>query len=468
MNFMPLWSPALLAAFCGLSALSARGQSASTSAATPASAAPATPADAAANPAPAFVPFTSADWTLHSQATWVDQGHPSFNSPYEGANSLTGASEVDRTFSFSLFLGYRILAGTEVYFNPEAFQGHGLSNTLGMAGFPNGEAVKAAFPNLHYNTSRLFIRQTFGLGGETEKLDDGVNQVAETVDVDRIILSAGKFASTDFFQANAYSNDDRSQFMNWALWASAAWDYPADIVGYTAGFVAEWNTKNWMLHYGLLMMPTVSNGATLDDHLADAHGQVLQFDERYAVGSLTGTIRPFVFWNQARMGNYSDADANAADLNALFETRAYRSKVGFGLSWDQQLTQDLGAFARLSWDDGRAESFAFTEVDRSVATGLALSGDRWGRKDDTLAIAVVVNGIVPSHQAYLASGGEQGLILGDGALNYGPEEIVEAYYSLQPVKWLSISPDFQYAVHPGYNRDRGPVPIYAVRVHVAY
>jgi len=175
-----------------------------------------------------------------------------------------------------------------------------------------------------------------------------------------------------------------------------------------------------------------------------------------------------VYWSEARMGNYSDAVANAADSNALFANRAYRSKVGFGLSWDQQLTQDLGAFARLSWDDGRTESFDFTEVDRSLAVGVALGGGRWGRKDDVLAIAGVVNGIVSSHQAYLASGGEQGLILGDGALNYGPEEILETYYSFQPVKWLSISPDFQYAVHPGYNRDRGPVPIYAVRVHVAY
>jgi high affinity Mn2+ porin len=463
MNFTPSRSPALLALYSGLAVLCARGQTGA-SAATPIP----EPAGAVPAPVPAFLPFTSADWTLHTQATWVDQGHPSFNSPYQGANSLSGAPEVDRSFSFSLFVGCRILPGTEVYFNPEAFQGHGLSNTLGMAGYPNGEAVKAAFPNFHYNTSRLFIRQTFGLGGETEKIDEGPNQVGETADVDRIVLSAGKFAATDFFQANAYSDDDRSQFMNWALWASAAWDYPADIVGYTAGFVAEWNTKNGMLHYGLFMEPTVSNGATLDDHLWEAHGQILQFDRRYAVGSLTGTIRPFVFWNQARMGNYSDAAANAADPNALYETRAYRSKVGFGLSWDQQLTADLGSFVRLSWDDGRTESFAFTEVDRSVAAGLSLAGDAWGRKDDTVAIAGVVNGIVSSHRAYLASGGEEGILLGDGALNYGPEEILEAYYSFQPAKRLSIAPDFQYALHPGYNRDRGPVPFYAVRVHVAF
>ena len=424
----------------------------------------ATPALASAPPA-SPVADTSQPWTLHEQATWIDQGHPTFDSPYEGQNSLTGGSEDERTFSFSVFSGYRFVPGTELYFQPEVFQGHGVSNTLGMAGYPNGEAVKAAFPNLHYNTSQLYLQQTFGLGGETEKLDDGHNQVADVVDVDRVTLSVGKFAANTFFDDNAYSHDTRTQFLNWALWESAAWDYPADIVGYTVGFVAEWNTKNWEIHYGIFMEPTESNGQRLDYHLLDAHGQILQFDRRYAVGALTGTVRPFVFWNQARMGSYALADADPGNPEALTDSRAYRSKVGFGVSWDQQLTADLGAFARLSWDDGKTESFAFTEVDRSVAAGLSTDGAPWGRKADTLGVAVVVNGIVPEHQAYLASGGLQGLILGDGALNYGLEEVLEVYYSFQVTPWLGISPDYQFAEHPGYNRDRGPVSIYAVRAH---
>jgi len=345
-----------------------------------------------------------APWTIHAQSTWIDQGHPSFNSPYEGPNSFTGESQSERTFSFSLFLGYRILASTELYVDPEAFQGHGLSSTLGMAGFPNGEGVKAAYPNLHYNTSRLFIRQTFGLGGEKEKVEDGPNQVAGNMDVDRITLSVGKFAAGDFFDDNTYSHDTRSQFMNWALWESAAWDYPADVVGYTAGFVAEWQTKDWTLHYGIFMEATVPNGARLDYHLADAHGQIVQYDRRYSVGELTGALRPFVFWNQARMGNYQDAVENPDITYALSESRAYRSKVGFGVSWDQQLTQDVGVFTRLSWDDGKTESFAFTEVDRSLAAGLSMGGSSWGRKDDVLGVAGIVNAIVPSHQAYLEAG----------------------------------------------------------------
>jgi high affinity Mn2+ porin len=421
------------------------------------------PAAAGAAPAEASSP-----WMLHTQATWIDQGHPSFDSPYEGPNSLTGDSQNERTFSFSLFMGYRVMPGTEVYFDPEEFQGHGLSNTLGMAAFPNGEAVKAAFPNLHYNTSRLYMRQTIGLGGETERIDSGEQSVGGTYDVNRLTFTLGKMAANDIFDNNAYSGGAREQFLNWSLWESSAWDYPADIVGYTAGFAAEWNTKDWALHYGIFMMPTQANGAVLDKHILDAHGQILQLDRRYSAGDLSGTLRTFMYWNEARMGNYSDALALPDISDALFETRAYRSKVGFGMSWDQELTKDLGAFVRLSWDDGRAESFAFTEVDRSAAGGLSLSGARWGRKDDTLAVAAVINAIVPEHQAYLEAGGAQGLILGDGALSYGPEQVIEAYYSVQVTKWLWISPDFQYAFDPGYNRNRGPIPIYALRAHVEF
>ena len=410
----------------------------------------------------------SSPWSLHLQSTWIDQAHAAFDSPYEGPNSLTGDSQAERTFSFSLFLGYRLLASTEVYYEPEVFQGHGLSNTLGMAGFPNGEAVKAAFPNLHYNTSKAFIRQTFGLGGEKEKVEDGPNQVAGSVDVDRIILTVGKFASSDFFDDNAYSHDTRSQFLNWSLWESAAWDYPADVVGYTSGFVAEWNTKDWRLHYGLFMEPTVSNGARMDTHILDAHGQILQFDWRYSIGNLTGTLRPFVFWNEARMGSYADALASPDIATALTASRAYRSKAGFGLSWDQQLTADIGAFVRLSWDDGKTESFAFTEVDRSAAAGLSADGSRWGRKDDAIGLAGVVNAISKVHQQYLAAGG-LGILIGDGQLpHYGAERIVEAYYSAALTKGLKVSFDGQVLGNLAYNRDRGPATVLAVRLHAQF
>ena len=417
---------------------------------------------------PAAVPTEAASgWNLHQQETLIEQGNSSFPAPYSGPQSFLPSSDQERTFSFTLFLGRRLWDGAELFYNPEILQGHGLSSTLGIAGFPNGEAVKAAFYNLHYNTSRLYIRQTFGLGGEKEKIEDDENQFPETLDVNRITVSVGKFSANDFFDANAYSHDARKQFLNWSLWESAAWDYPADVLGYTGGAVAELNTKDWVFHYGVFMEPTEAKGPTLDAHLSKAWSQALEVDRSYTWGSQTGTVRPFVFWNHARMGSYADALAASPASPDVTASRAYRSKYGIGLSWDQTLTATLGAFARLSWNDGKTETFAFTEIDRSAAFGLSLQGTPWGRSSDTVGIAAVANGLSAVHKDYLAAGGI-GMILGDGRLNYGLEQMVEAYYDFRVCKWLWLTPDFQYVSHPGYNRDRGPIPFYALRAHVGF
>jgi len=397
----------------------------------------------------------------------VDQWHYDFPSPYAGPNSFMAGADSERTFSFTLFSGFQPWNGGGLYFNPEILQGHGLSETLGIAGFPNGEAVKAAFPNLHYNTSRLYFQQVIGLGGGTEKVEDGPNAIAGTRDVDRLTLTIGKFSPDDFFDDNDYSHDSRGQFLNWSLWESGAWDVPSEALGYTGGFVAEWNTPRWALHYGLMMEPTVANGTSLDTNITHSWGQILQFDQHYTWGGHPGTVRTFIYWNRANMGNFEDTLENPADNMNITRTRASRSKVGAGVSWDQELTADLGAFSRLSWDDGRTETWAFSEIDRSAAAGLSLKGSAWGRPNDVAALAGVVNGLSPDHRAYLAAGGV-GMILGDGKLSYAPEQILETYYDFQVCKWLWLTPDYQYVEHPGYNSARGGVAIYAIRAHVEF
>jgi len=425
-----------------------------------------TPAASGA-PAGMEAPANAGPWSLHAQATLIEQWHYGFPSSYEGPNSFPAAQDEERTFSSTFYLGRQLWPGAAVYYNPEILQGHGLGQTVGIAGFPNGEGVKAAFYQLHYNTSRLYVQQVFGLGGETEKVDDDQNQLAGIRDVNRLSISVGKFAASDFFDDNAYDHDTRSQFLNWASWESAAWDYPADVLGYTCGTVVELNTKDWAVHYGLLMEPTEANGPTLDTHLYKAWGQILQWDRRYAWRGRGGTLRLFAYWNHARMGEYEETLALSDGPMDVTRTREYRSKVGAGLSWDQELTQDLGVFARLSWNDGRTETFAFTEVDRSLVSGLSLKGGAWGRPDDTIGLAGVFNGLSAGHRAYLAAGG-LGMILGDGALSYAPEEIGEAYYSVRIRKWLWFTPDYQYVEHPGYNTARGGLSVYGIRAHVQF
>lgn len=422
-----------------------------------------------AAPAGALLPQESVDssaWSVHAQSTYIDQWHYGFPSPYEGPNSFSAASESEPTFSVSLYLGRRLWDGAALYYCPEIFQGYGLSGTLGIAAFPSGEAIKAGFPNLHYNTSRVLFQQVFGLGGPTAKFDDGPDQVGEVVDVNRITVSVGKFAGGDFFDANAYSQDSRSQFLNWALLASGAWDEPGDVLGFTGGVVVEWNTAAATLHYGLMLEPTVANGARLDHHLTQAYGQMLQYDIRYTLaGGLGGTLRPFVFLNRANMGLFSSA--NAEPHPDITTVRGYRWKEGAGLSWDQAVSANVGVFTRLSWNDGRTEDIAYSDIDSSAAAGLSAKGAAWGRAEDTVGLAGALDGLSAEHRIYLERGGI-GFVLGDGALNYGPEEVAELYYSLALFGHLSLSPDWQYVEHPGYNRDRGGLSVYAARAHVEF
>ena len=409
-------------------------------------------------------------WSVFTQLTYIEQWHYDFPAAYSGPESLNNKSEAEHTFSYSLFLDRTLWRGAELVYNPEIFQGHGLSQTLGAAGFPNGEAVKSGFANLHYNTSRLFVRQVFGLGGEAEKIDRDLNQTKQEIDINRITISFGKFSANDFFDGNAYTHDPRTQFMNWALWESAAWDYPADVVGFTAGGVVEWNTQQGTLRYGIFLEPDLPNSPKFDMHLAKAYGQILQYDLRYSISGHAGTVRPFVYLNRTFAGVFAPATAaafatgNPADAST---TRRYGFKVGGGVSWDQVLMTDLGAFVRLSFNDGRTEDWAFTQIDQSVAAGLSLKGRRWHRPDDTFGLAVAVNGISSEQRAYLAAGGT-GLIIGDGALNYRTEQILEAYYAFQALRWLQFSFDYQYIRNPAYNADRGPVSVFAVRGHVQF
>ena len=418
-----------------------------------------------------YLGLKAENWSVFTQLTCIEQWHYGFPAAYSGPESLSNKSEAEHTFSYSLFIDRTLWRGAELVYNPEIFQGHGLSQTFGVAGYPNGEAVKSGFANLHYNTSRLFVRQVFGLGGEAEKTERDLNQTGQEVDVDRITVSVGKFSANDFFDGNAYTHDPRTQFMNWALWESAAWDYPADVVGFTAGGVVEWNTRQGTLRYGILLEPDLPNSPKFDMHLAKAYGQILQYDIRYSISGHAGTVRPFVYWNHTHAGAFQPATAaalatgNPADAST---TRKYGAKVGGGVSWDQELLTDLGAFIRLSVNDGRTEDWAFTQIDRSAVAGISLKGARWHRPDDTFGLAAAINGIASEQRAYLAAGGT-GLIIGDGTLvRSRAEQIVESYYAYQALRWLQLSFDYQYIRNPAYNADRGPVSVFAVRGHVQF
>ena len=350
--------------------------------------------------------------------------------------------------------------------NPEVSAGTGLSKTRGVAGFPNGEIYRVDTSDPKFNLSRLYLNQDFGLGGESERLESDQNQLAQIKDSDRITVVAGKFSLNDFFDQNTYSHDPRTQFLNWALMDNGAWDYAADTRGYTVGAMLEYHRSKWAVRFGSVAVPKFANQIDLEYQISTARSDNLEFEYHYQFRGHPGISRILAYENHAHMGNYRTTLNTPGDNLDVTLSRTNSVKYGFGFNAEQEFSADLGSFMRLGWNDGATETWAFTEIDRTLTAGAVLKGSAWRRNQDTVGIAAIINGLSKDHANYLEAGG-YGFLVGDGKLNYGPEEILETYYSFQAWKQGWISADYQFVNHPGYNSDRGPVSIFSGRLHYA-
>jgi len=427
-----------------------------------------TPWAAASGNAPTALP-ESDNWNVHAQMTFLPTAYPSIRSPYVGPDSLPPGGQARETFTTTAFLGWRLWQGGEFYFDPELAQGFGLNGTLGLAGFPNGEAQKAGSDYAKFRAQRYYLKQTFGLGGEQEDVADGANQLPGKRDIDRVTLIIGRFAFGDFFDGNSYAKDPRADFMNWAMWSSAAYDFPADLPGYTRGAIVEFNRKDWAVRAGLFEVPSAPNSDIL---VLDSRnfGAVAELEERYAPFGQPGKLRLGVFANRGNTGNYNDALAISAanpllDINTVITSiRTDNFKYGFYANMEQQIAKDVGVFARASWNDGQNEILSFTDIDRALSGGLSIKGSYWGRPNDTIGIGGAINGLSAAHRNFLAAGG-LGLLIGDGRLNYSPEQILETYYAYSIDKHFTVTADYQLIANPAYNADRGPVSVFSGRLH---
>src|SRR6185437_4622211 len=214
------------------------------------------------------------------------------------------------TTSATAFIGVKTpWEGGEFYVNPELMQGFGLSDARGLAAFPNGEAQKSSFPYPRINVARVFLRQTFGFGGEQEKLEDGPNQIAGKQDISRLTVTVGKLAVPDYFGQNTYANDPRTTFINWNMYGNGSYDWTMDKLSWTWGAVADFNQKNWAFRVGYFMVPTESNSNYFDGHAPDRGEYAAELELRYALASQPGKLRFFGWVNRAIMGSYAEAVA---------------------------------------------------------------------------------------------------------------------------------------------------------------
>ena len=406
-------------------------------------------------------------WNWHAQNTDIVQYHPGFSAEYSGPNSMDKVNEVRQTLSVDLYAGVRLWRGAEAHIDGLLWQGFGLSDTRGVEGFPNGEAFRlgTAVPNV--TIARLFLRQTFGLGGEQEVIEDDALNLKRIQDISRITVTVGKLSAKDLFDYNTYANDPRTQFFNWALMANEAWDYPADSLGYTTGIGIELNQPKWTARYGFFQMPRTANGTAQDTHYLDAWGMVVELERRYQWRAHPGAVRFLAYLNSANMGSYQaalDSPTRPADIQA---TREYRTKYGFGLNLEQELVNNVGAFLRAGWSDGQSEAWTFADVDYSLTLGLSVKGNFWGRNHDTMGVAGIFNAASNVHHEFLAAGG-LGILAGDGKLTYGVESDLEVYYDFQVWKTLHTAIDYQLITNPAFNQDRGPISVIGARLHVEF
>lgn len=411
---------------------------------------------------------TPETWAVHLQATDILQYYPAFKSPYQGPNSYSPRATNGNTIDATLFVGVRPWAGGEVWGNLEMYQGFAPNNTLGSAGYVNGDGAKVGRAHPYARIARLFVRQTFSLGGEADDREADLNALGARRTKDRVVITAGKINATDVFDTNKYAHDPRSDFLNWSLITAGSFDYAADAWGYTYGAAAEWYRGDWTWRAGVFDLSVVPNNATLTSDFSQFQ-LVGETERRTRFGGRPGAIRLAAFVTRGRMGRYDEAAKLALSTGRPADTalvRDYRSRPGVYLNVEQEVADGVGVFGRLGWSDGRYESYEYTDIDRTAQLGVSLSGDRWGRKGDTVGAAVVVNALSIAGHHYLDAGG-LGILVGDGRLPHpGVEQILEAYYSVGLAKGVALSLDNQVVGNPAYNRDRGPVDVVSLRLHI--
>jgi high affinity Mn2+ porin len=410
------------------------------------------------------------NWAIHGQATITWELQPAFRSPYQGPHSLSPSANGRETFDATLYAGFRPWPGAEIWINPEVDQGFGLSDTFGAAGYPSGEAFKVGKADPYVLVQRGFLRQTIDLGGGTEKLEPDLNQLGWTQTANRLVFTIGKYSIVDIFDTNTYAHDPRNDFLNWSIIDQGAFDYAANSWGFTYGGAAEWYQDWWTIRAGVFDLSQAPNTNALSHGFGQ--GQfVAELEERHKVWDQPGKLKLLYWLTRGNLGTYLDAISLGSATGQTPSTgavRRFRTKDGFGLNLEQQLTPDIGIFARASISQGTVEEVDFTDINQSISAGLALTGSRWGRPDDIVGLAGAANRISHQGKLYLAAGGLGGII-GDGQLpNAGPEQILEMYYRVPVLSFAHLTIDYQFINRPAYNRDRGPVSIFGLRARVRF
>ncbi len=415
---------------------------------------------------------------VHGQTTYINQRYNNFTSSYSGQNSLSESKSMSYTWSGTLFMGARLAPNTDIYFNPEVVSGVPFSGLVGLGGFTNGEATKAAGAQAKFYSARAFVRQTINQEGEKVVLENEANQITQTVSSNRVVLTGGQFSTLDIFDDSRYAKDPRIQFMNWGNMTYLAYDYSADARGYSWGLAGEWYLDNWVMRASRMLAPKSPNGKDLNWQIFNTYGDQVEVERQHNIGDLPGKVSVLAYRNRMILARFQDATNyvvanNAQGTQAINNVRNnYQYKTGIGINGEQALTKDLGIYGRAFTSDGHTETMSFTEADNSVSVGMGLNGASWKRPSDTIGVSMMQNGLSSYRRGYLQAGGVS-YFIGDYAspsqtISYRPERIGEIYYNAMVVKNVLAGVNFQRINNPAYNSARGPVNIMSFRIHAEF
>ncbi len=425
-----------------------------------------------ASPETMFPHFKNTRFWLSGQANFVFQTHPDFPALYSGAHSLSPNYEKATSRVMTLYTGVRLNNSTEVLVDIEEAGGAALTYGFGLAGNTDLDIVRNPSLSKAPYVGRALIHKVFALSKDKVENQRSYLSLFDELPRRRLEIRFGKFSLPDFFDINSVGSDTHLQFLNWTTDNNGAWDYAADTRGYTVGFTADFEDRNWGFRFSEALMPKIANGIDLVWRPWQVHAENFEYELRHGViPKKAGVVRLLAYTNSANMGIYRDQVIQAAAAHTTPDITAHpwniTRKYGFGINLEQSLTQYLTAFARFGWDNGATESFAYTEVDQTFAEGVGANGAWWHRRQDRAGVAFISNAIKKDHQNYLNAGG-LGFLLGDGHLNYGRENIVETYYTVHVWRGIYLAPGVQHITNPGYNRDRGPVLVPTFRAHFEF
>jgi high affinity Mn2+ porin len=431
-------------------------------------------------------------WNAYGQATYIANKHDAFSAPYTNLNgspnSLLAQKERSWSATATAYLGVRPWQGGEIFFVPEMIAQVAFSGLRGLGGsVQNGELEKTGFSKPIYYRSRLFLRQTWNLGGETERVESGPMQLAHVISSRRFVLTAGNLAIIDLFDRNDFAGDIRQQFLSMNFATYAAYDFGADARGYSWGVAGEYFVDKWVFRAGRFLLPVLPNQLQLDHQFFKHYADQVEIERGHTWAGRPGKIQVLAYRNVAQMGRWDDAmnalaadpaknAANCTEYNYgsangtapdLCYVRGRHVKYGLGVSFSQAVSDDAGINLRVMKSDGQSEVDAFESADASAALALLVKGTRWKRAQDSVGIGVAQNWISSAHANYHSMGGVDAFI-GDGAIRKAPERGFEAYYNIGVTKFFWLTLDYQRVVNPAYNADRGPVNIYGFRVHAEF